>query len=124
MGNGRTKQFTQAVECPALLSVVLEAWWKIGSTPGDLVDVIVATAGASLLSGALGDRAPSRCDTARQLGGTGGLVPDTAETPNQSLDEWFTDPDAFLPGNNMDFLVARPQERKNLIAYFKQSAGK
>jgi hypothetical protein len=83
MGNGRTKQFTQAVEGPALLSVVLEAWWKIGSTPGDLVDVLVATAGASLLSGAFGDRAPSRCDTTRQLGGdTRGLAPDTAKTPN------------------------------------------
>jgi len=43
---------------------------------------------------------------------------------DQSLDRWLTDPDAFLPGNNMDFLVARPQERKDIIAYFKQSAGK
>jgi cytochrome c len=43
---------------------------------------------------------------------------------DQSLDKWLADPDAFLPGNNMDFLVARPQERKDLIAYFKQSAGK
>jgi cytochrome c len=41
-----------------------------------------------------------------------------------SLDKWLTDPDVFLPGNNMDFLVAKPQERKDLIAYFKQSAGK
>jgi cytochrome c len=43
---------------------------------------------------------------------------------DQTLDKWLADPDAFLPGNNMDFLVARPQERKDLIAYFKQSAGK
>jgi cytochrome c len=43
---------------------------------------------------------------------------------DQSLEKWLADPDAFLPGNNMDFLVARPQERKDLIAYFKQSAGK
>ena len=33
------------------------------------------------------------------------------------------DPDAFLPGNNMDFLVSKPQERKDLVAYFKQSVG-
>jgi cytochrome c len=46
------------------------------------------------------------------------------EWNDQSLDKWLADPDAFLPGNNMDFLVARPQERKDLIAYFKQSAGK
>jgi cytochrome c len=43
---------------------------------------------------------------------------------DQTLDNWLTDPDAFLPGNNMDFLVARPQERKDLIAFFKKSAGK
>ncbi|HEX9200001.1 MAG TPA: heme-binding domain-containing protein [Acidobacteriaceae bacterium] len=43
---------------------------------------------------------------------------------DQTLDKWLTDPDAFLPGNNMDFLVAKPQERKDIIAWFKQSAGK
>lgn len=42
---------------------------------------------------------------------------------DQSLEKWLTDPDTFLPGNNMDFLVAKPQERADLIAYFKQSAG-
>jgi cytochrome c len=43
---------------------------------------------------------------------------------DQSLEKWLTDPDAFLPGNNMDFLVAKPQERADIIAYFKRSAGK
>jgi cytochrome c len=43
---------------------------------------------------------------------------------DQSLDKWLTDPDAFLPGNNMDFLVSKLQERKDLISYFKQSTGK
>jgi cytochrome c len=43
---------------------------------------------------------------------------------DQSLEKWLTDPDAFLPGNNMDFLVAKPEERADLIAYFKKSAGK
>jgi cytochrome c len=41
-----------------------------------------------------------------------------------SLEKWLADPDTFLPGNNMDFLVAKPQERKDLIAYFKQVGGK
>ena len=40
----------------------------------------------------------------------------------QTLERWLTDPDAFLPGNNMDFLLARAQERKDVIAYFKRSA--
>lgn len=42
---------------------------------------------------------------------------------DQTLDRWLKDPDVFLPGNNMDFLVPNPQERKDLIAYFRQSAG-
>jgi cytochrome c len=41
---------------------------------------------------------------------------------DQTLEQWLADPDAFLPGNNMDFHVAKPQERLDLIAYFKQSA--
>ena len=40
---------------------------------------------------------------------------------DRTLNQWLTDPDAFLPGNNMDFYVAKPQERKDLIAFFKQS---
>jgi cytochrome c len=40
---------------------------------------------------------------------------------DQSLEQWLADPDAFLPGNNMDFLLATPQERKDIIEYFKQS---
>jgi cytochrome c len=43
---------------------------------------------------------------------------------DRTLEGWLTDPDAFLPGNDMDFLVTRPEERKDLIAYLKQSSGK
>jgi cytochrome c len=42
---------------------------------------------------------------------------------DQTLDKWLADPDDFLPGNNMDFLVAKPQDRRDLIEYFKKSAG-
>jgi cytochrome c len=41
-----------------------------------------------------------------------------------SLDRWLTDPDAFLPGNEMDFLVSNPQERHDLISYLRQTSGK
>jgi cytochrome c len=43
---------------------------------------------------------------------------------DQSLDRWLTDPDAFIAGNEMDFLVSRPQERRDLISYLKQSSAK
>ncbi len=42
----------------------------------------------------------------------------------QTLERWLADPDAFLPGNDMDFLVTRPEERRALIAYLRESAGK
>jgi len=41
-----------------------------------------------------------------------------------TLDKWLTDPDTFIPGNNMGFSVAKPQERKDLIAFLKQTAGR
>lgn len=42
----------------------------------------------------------------------------------QTLDKWLTDPDTFLPGNNMGFHVAKPQERRDLIRFFKDGANK
>lgn len=39
---------------------------------------------------------------------------------DESLDRWLTDPDALVPGNNMEFAVRKPDERRNLIAYLRQ----
>ena len=43
---------------------------------------------------------------------------------DESLDRWLADTEAFLPGNNMDFLVPKPQERSDVISYLKQASGK
>ena len=40
-----------------------------------------------------------------------------------TLDKWLTETDAFIPGNNMDFRVVKPGERKDLIAFLKQNGG-
>lgn len=58
-----------------------------------------------------------------------GFVPgfpysDTLKSANiawndQSLSQWLSDPDAFLPGNNMDFDMPRPQERKDMTTLFQ-----
>lgn len=37
-----------------------------------------------------------------------------------TLDRWLTDPDAFLPGNNMEFHVSNPQERGDLIRFLRE----
>jgi len=40
-----------------------------------------------------------------------------------SLDKWLTDPDVFVPGNNMEFHVPNPQERRDLVRFLKEAAG-
>ncbi len=41
-----------------------------------------------------------------------------------TLDRWLADPDAYVPGNNMDFRVIKPEERQDLIRFLKQSSTK
>lgn len=68
------------------------------------------------------------------FGRTSGTVPDftySAALKNAhivwnetTLDKWLTDPDAFVPGNNMDFRVIKPQERQDLIRFLRDSLSK
>ena len=41
-----------------------------------------------------------------------------------TLDKWLTDPDAFIPDNDMAFRVANPEEREAIIGYLKEVSGK
>ena len=41
-----------------------------------------------------------------------------------SLEQWLTDTDALVPGNNMDFHVPKPQERRDVVSFLKQQSGK
>jgi cytochrome c len=38
-----------------------------------------------------------------------------------TLERWLADPDALVPGNNMEFHVAKPQERMDLVRFLKES---
>ena len=38
---------------------------------------------------------------------------------SSSLDKWLTDPDAFIPDNEMEFRVADSTERTNIVEYLK-----
>jgi len=42
----------------------------------------------------------------------------------QTLNQWLTDPQAMVPGADMDFYVAKPDERADVIQYLKQQSGK
>jgi cytochrome c len=41
----------------------------------------------------------------------------------RSLERWLADPDAVVPGNNMDFHVASAEERRDLVRFMKEGAG-
>jgi cytochrome c len=41
-----------------------------------------------------------------------------------TLEQWLADPDTLVAGNNMEFRVAKPQERRDLIRFLKESAGR
>jgi cytochrome c len=43
---------------------------------------------------------------------------------DDSLGKWLADPDAFIPGNEMDYLVVKAQERLDLVSYLKQVSGR
>ena len=58
MANRRTGEFSEAAKAPAVMSIVLETWWRVASTPGDLADVLLCDRGYKPAFGSLG-RAPS-----------------------------------------------------------------
>jgi cytochrome c len=41
-----------------------------------------------------------------------------------TLEQWLADPDAMVPGNNMGFHVAKPDERKDLVQFLKQGTAR
>jgi len=43
---------------------------------------------------------------------------------SSSLDQWLTDPDVFVPDNDMASRVANPEERSAIIGYLKQLSQK
>ena len=41
-----------------------------------------------------------------------------------TLDRWLTDPQELIPGQRMNFRVASPDDRADIIAYLKQESGR
>ena len=42
----------------------------------------------------------------------------------KTLDAWLTNPQALIPGQRMNFRVALPEDRADIIAYLRQQSGK
>jgi cytochrome c len=49
-----------------------------------------------------------------------GLKNSSVTWNDATLEKWLSDPDLMVPDNNMSFSVPKAEERRNLIAYFKQ----
>lgn len=50
------------------------------------------------------------------------LAASTAIWDAESLDRWLADPERFLPGQRMNFMVEDPQDRRDLIAFLQSQA--
>ena len=65
------------------------------------------------------------------FGRVSGSIPDFDYSPaikqahiqwnEETLERWLADPDVLVPGNNMEFHVAKPQERKDLVQFLRES---
>lgn len=42
----------------------------------------------------------------------------------KTLDAWLTNPQAVIPGQRMNFRVALPEDRADIIAYLRQQSGR
>ena len=42
----------------------------------------------------------------------------------KTLDAWLTNPQALIPGQRMNFRIALPEDRADIIAYLRQQSGK
>ena len=43
---------------------------------------------------------------------------------DKTLDAWLTNPGALIPGQRMNFRIALPEDRADIIAYLRQQSGK
>lgn len=42
----------------------------------------------------------------------------------KTLDAWLTDPQKTIPGQRMNFRIALPEDRADIIAYLRQQSGR
>lgn len=83
MEKTRARTFTLSMKSPVVWAVLLEAWRKVASTPGDLVDVLIATAGASVLTGVFGSQHYQSANSAPLADYAGALDPGILDRPIQ-----------------------------------------
>lgn len=53
-----------------------------------------------------------------------GLQKSKIKWTDETLDKWLTDPEKLVPDNDMTFHVESSDERREIISYLKQNAGK
>ncbi len=48
----------------------------------------------------------------------------TVAWEEKTLDDWLTNPQALIPGQQMNFRVATAEDRADIIAYLRQQSGR
>jgi len=54
---------------------------------------------------------------------SGAVRSSTVVWEEKTLDAWLANPQALIPGQRMNFRVALPQDRADIIAYLRQQSG-
>jgi cytochrome c2 len=123
-------------------------WAGLGTFTVFLTSSIVATSGQAQTTGKHGKElfekrcggchAMDRDKEGPRLGGVYGRTAASVSTfeysaalqkskitwTEETLEKWLTDPDKLVPDNDMPFHVPSADERREIIAYLKQLAGK
>lgn len=66
----------------------------------------------------------SRAGSAPNFNYSTAVKSSTVVWEERTLDAWLTNPQALIPGQRMNFRVALPQDRADIIAYLRQQSGK
>jgi cytochrome c len=119
--------------------------WARGGSPNETVSIEQAlTEGDAMRGRDIFQRRCTGCHAMEQdregprlrgvFGRSAGAVPGFDYSPalqqahivwnETTLERWLADPDALVPGNNMEFQVSKVQERRDLVRFLRDSASK
>jgi cytochrome c len=65
-----------------------------------------------------------KAGTATDFGYSSAVKNSTVVWQEGTLDAWLTNPQALIPGQRMNFRVALPEDRADIIAYLRQQSGR
>jgi cytochrome c len=65
-----------------------------------------------------------KAGSAPDFGYSAAVKNSTVVWQERTLDAWLTNPQVLIPGQRMNFRVALPEDRADIIAYLRQQSGR